>query len=89
MNIRVDLDVTPEEMRKLMGLPDVEAFQRQLLDDIRERMVQGVEGYDPMALFEPYMKNSLASMDWMQRMFAATVGQAMVKPSERQGEQKK
>jgi hypothetical protein len=75
MNIKIDLDVTPEEMRKLMGLPDVEGFQNQMLDDIRERMQRGVEGYDPMAFFEPYMRGSLAGMDWMQRLFNAGMRQ--------------
>lgn len=75
MNIKIDVDVTPEEMRKLMGLPNVEGFQQQLLDDIRERMQRGVEGYDPLVLFEPYLKSSLAGMDWMQRLFAAGLGQ--------------
>ena len=55
MKITVNFDITPEEMRKLFGLPDVEAFQRQLMDDIRERMMTGAEGYDPVKLFQPYM----------------------------------
>jgi hypothetical protein len=75
MNIKIDIDVTPDEMRKLMGLPDVEAFQQQLLDDVRERMQRGVDGYDPMALLEPYIKGSLAGMDWMQRLFGAGLSQ--------------
>ncbi|MBP7983587.1 MAG: hypothetical protein KAY97_01880, partial [Chromatiaceae bacterium] len=60
MNFKIDIDMTPEEMRKLFGLPDVEAFQRQILDDIRQRMVEGVEGYDPLKLFQPYVAGSMA-----------------------------
>ena len=74
MNIKIDIDVTPAEMRKLMGLPDVEAFQQQLLEDIRERINQGVEGYDPMTLFKPYLDSSLAGMDMLQRLFTAGLG---------------
>ncbi|WP_367115681.1 DUF6489 family protein [Thiohalocapsa sp.] len=73
MKIHIDLDITAEEMRRLMGLPDVEAFQQQLLDDIRERMQAGVEGYDPLKLFQPYLASSLAGMDMMQKLFAAGV----------------
>jgi len=79
MNVKIDIDVTPEEMRKLMGLPNVEGFQQQLLEDIRERMGRGVEGYDPLVLFEPYLKGSQAGMDWMQRLFAAGLGQYSAK----------
>lgn len=71
MNVKIDIDMTPAEMRKLMGLPDLEGFQQQLLDDVRERMQRGVEGYDPMVLFEPYLKGSMAGMDMMQRLLAA------------------
>jgi hypothetical protein len=71
MKIHVDLDITPDEMRKLMGLPNVEAFQQQLLDDIRERMRAGAEGYDPLKLFQPYVASSLAGMDMLQKLFSA------------------
>lgn len=70
MKITVDLDITPEEMRKLFGLPDVEAFQRQLMDDIRERMSSGAEGYDPIKLFQPYLSGTLASWDLFQKALA-------------------
>lgn len=74
MNIKIDIDVSPEEMRKLMGLPDVEGFQNQLMDDIRERINQGVDGYDPLKLFQPYLNSGMAGMDMIQRFFTATLG---------------
>jgi hypothetical protein len=71
MNIKIDIEMTPEEMRRLIGLPDVAAFQQQLLDDIRQRMVEGVEGYDPLKLFQPYMSGTLASWEMFQKLFSA------------------
>ncbi|NCA70693.1 MAG: hypothetical protein EOM91_11420 [Sphingobacteriia bacterium] len=68
MKINVDLEITPEELRKLFGLPDVEAFQQQLMEDIRERMVAGVDGYDPIKLFQPYVTGTMASWDIFQKM---------------------
>jgi hypothetical protein len=73
MKITVNFDITPEEMRKLFGLPDVEAFQRQLMDDIRERMMAGAEGYDPMKLFQPYVAGTMASWDMFQKFLSGTV----------------
>ena len=70
MKITVDLDITPEELRKLFGLPDVEAFQRELMDDVRERMASGAEGYDPLKLFQPYLSGTLASWDLFQKVLA-------------------
>ncbi len=80
MKFHVDLDITAAEMRKLMGLPDVEAFQQQLLDDIRERMQAGVEGYDPLKLFQPYMANSLKGMEMMQQLFTAGLSGGAARP---------
>lgn len=68
MKVKVDIEISPEEVRRLFGLPDVEAFQRQLMEEIRERMRAGAEGYDPLRLFEPYVKGTLASWDLFQRM---------------------
>jgi hypothetical protein len=68
MKMTVDLDITPEEVRKLFGLPDVEAFQNQLMDDIRERMTAGAEGYDPIKLMQPYMTGTMASWDLFQKV---------------------
>ena len=74
MNIKVDVEMTPEELRRLFGLPDLEAFQRQLLDDVRERMAQGAEGYDPLKLMQPYVSGNMASWDIFQRMATGLSG---------------
>jgi hypothetical protein len=71
MNITVNFDITPQEMRKLLGLPDVEEFQKQMLDNLRERMMAGVEGYDPVKLFQPYVSGTLASWDMFQKFLSA------------------
>lgn len=73
MNVKIDVDVTPEEMRKLLGLPDVETFQREMLESIRKKMTEGVEGYDPLKFFQPYLSGSVASWDMFQKMFSAAV----------------
>jgi len=76
MNIKIDLDITPEEVRRLMGLPDVQAFQDELMNRIREQMDAGVEGYDPQTLMRPFMDNAFASMDVFQKMMSGAVGMA-------------
>lgn len=68
MNFKIDIEMTPEELRKVLGLPDVETFQQEMMQKIQENMAAGAEGYDPLTLFQPYMTNSLGSMDAMQKM---------------------
>jgi hypothetical protein len=56
MKINVEFDLTPEEFRQALGLPDVEAFQKDLLGRIQKQMESGVEGYDPMSLMQPFLQ---------------------------------
>jgi hypothetical protein len=76
MKFHIDVEMSPAELRKLMGLPDLEGLQQRMLDELQARMEQGAEGYDPMELMQPYMKTSLAGMDMMQRLFAAGMAAA-------------
>jgi len=81
VNVKIDIEMTPEEMRRLVGLPDVEGFNRELLDQIRQRMTAGVEGYDPMSLFQSYLSGAAASMNLFRRMMGmATTGGTMSEP---------
>lgn len=86
MKVSIDVDMTPEELRKLFGLPDVEGFQRQLLDDMRERIAAGAEGYDPATLMQPYINSTLASWDLFQR-FLLNAGTPDTKPTKGAGAQ--
>jgi len=79
MKFHIDVEMSPAELRKLMGLPDLEGLQQRMLDELQARMEQGVEGYDPMQLMQPYLKTSLAGMDMMQQLFAASMGAAAAK----------
>jgi len=69
MQINIDMDITPEEVRRLMGLPDVHGFQQELMDKIKERMLAGTEGYDPLTLFRPFMDQTVSSMEQFQKFF--------------------
>lgn len=68
MKINVEFDITPEEFRKAMGLPDVQPFQEELMNKIREQMEAGVEGYDPLSLLSPFVSQSFDSMGSYQKM---------------------
>ncbi|MGJ7458060.1 hypothetical protein ACR80S_03095 [Halomonas sp. MA07-2] len=58
MKINVEFDLTPDEFRQSLGLPDVAVFQQHLLGQIKEQMESGVEGYDPMSLMQPFLQQS-------------------------------
>ncbi|MES9873478.1 MAG: DUF6489 family protein [Candidatus Sedimenticola sp. 6PFRAG7] len=68
MKINIELDLTPEEFRKMMGWPDLSGLHEEMLAKFREQMEAGAEGYDPMSLLKPYMAQSANSMDGFQKM---------------------
>lgn len=42
MNIGMTIDCTPEEARRLMGLPDLQPIHELYLEKLREAMTQGI-----------------------------------------------
>ncbi|WP_428609081.1 DUF6489 family protein [Sedimenticola sp.] len=66
--MKISIDITPEEMRKLMGWPDVQGLQEEMINKIREQMNAGAEGYDPLSLMQPFFAQSASSMESFQKM---------------------
>lgn len=69
MKITIDVEATPEEVREVLGLPDVTAFYEELFVAVKQQMAQGAEGYDPLTLLKPLMA-SQPSLDQFQKMMA-------------------
>lgn len=68
MKINVTFDMTPEELRRVMGLPDVQQFQQELFSQMMEKMQAGEDGYDPMSLYQPMMKEGMNAMGQFQKV---------------------
>jgi len=69
VKIKLDLDATPQELRTFFGLPDLEPLQKEMLDNIREKMGAGIEGFDAASLMKPFLPESMQSMQAMQKQF--------------------
>ena len=77
MKFNIEIDVTPDELRRFLGLPDVAPLQEELMAKLRERMEAGMTDYDPVKLMEPFVTGNLKSFEAMQNLF----WNAMAKPS--------
>jgi hypothetical protein len=75
MNFRIDIEMTPEELRQALGLPDVTALQQEMIDKVREQMNAGVEGYDPLTLMKPYLNSGIGSMEAFQKLLFGMMSQ--------------
>jgi len=73
MNIKIDIDCTPEEARTFLGLPDVKPLQEAMLKEVEERMRANLQAMDPETLFKTWMPGGVPSgvQGWeqMQKMF--------------------
>ena len=89
MKFNIEVDMTPEELRRLVGLPDVSGLQQEMMNAISEKMTQGIEGFDAASLLKPYLPEHLQSLGSLQKTFwenvlksasaATTTGQAQSK----------
>ena len=68
MKVNVEIDMTPDEFRKAMGLPDVQPLQEELMRRIQEQMEAGVEGYDALSLLKPFVSQRFDSVNTYQKM---------------------
>lgn len=69
MKIKFDIDVTPQELRTFLGLPNIEPLQTEMLEQIRKNMSAGVEGFDPLSLTKHFMPEQLQTFNTLQKTF--------------------
>ena len=69
MKISLDIDCTPEEVRKFLGLPEVQPLQEALLKEVQERMTANIKAMDTKAMIETWLPATLKGFEQLQQMF--------------------
>jgi len=70
MKVTIDMDLTPEEARKMMGLPDLEPLQQEVMEKVRERTLQSLDDMnDPEFFFKKVFPAGVQSMESFQNFF--------------------
>jgi hypothetical protein len=77
MKINIELDMAPEEARRLMGLPDVAPLQVELLDTMRKRMQAAMDSYEPQALLKAWMPLGGQGLEQFQKFLWDSAARAM------------
>jgi len=71
MKVTIDIDMTPEEARKMMGMPDVEPLQQEMMEKMREKMLQNMDDMsDPEFFFKKVFPVGIQGMENFQKMFS-------------------
>ncbi len=79
MKATIEIDATPEEMRALLGLPDVAPIQQEMLQKIRDKTLAGIETTDPVELMKLFMPTAdqFKSLESLQTSFWQAFGKGM------------
>ena len=71
MKVHIEIDMTPEEARAFMGLPDVGPLQQKMLEEMQARMRAAFDAGDPEAMMKawtPFLgSNAGSSADAFQK----------------------
>lgn len=71
MKINIEMDMTPEEVRKVMGLPDVQPMQQEMMAKMQDKMNTYIdEMSDPEVFMKRIMPMGLQGMDQVQEFFS-------------------
>ena len=76
MKINIEVDVTPEEARRFLGLPDLEPMQQAVLKDVQERLQKNIARLEPEALIKSWFSLAPQTMEQVQKMFGGLASMA-------------
>ena len=67
MKMNIQIDMTPDEARKFLGLPDVSKAQERMMAEVEKRMKQAIDINDPEAMMRAWMPLGGQGFEQFQR----------------------
>ena len=81
MQIKIEIDVKPEELRRFLGLPDVAGLQEDLMSFVRDKLGAAAETLDPSSFVKDNIQSLKASAPWQRLMSATKVSVKVAEPA--------
>lgn len=69
MKFNFDIECSPEEARRFLGLPDVTGLHETMLKEMEKHMKENIAKLDPNELAKSWFANPLQHWQEMQKMF--------------------
>ncbi len=69
MKITINVDCTPEEARRYMGLPDIAPLQEEMLRKMQEQMSANLTAMQPADMMKAWLPMGMESWQEMQKAF--------------------
>ena len=67
MKMNIEIDMTPEEARKFLGLPDVAKLQEKMMSEMEKRLKAAIDVNDPEAMMKAWLPLAGQGIEQFQR----------------------
>jgi hypothetical protein len=76
MKFEIEVDCTPDEARRFLGLPDVAPMQAALVEELRRRMLANLEAMDPETMMKTWLPMGVQGFEAVQKAFWSQLNKA-------------
>lgn len=59
MKIKMQVDISPKELREFFGFPDVAGLQKEAIKTVMAKMKSGAEGFEPGVLLRQWLPSNV------------------------------
>lgn len=77
MKIKIEFDLTPQEFRQSLGLPDIAGLQDEALSLLQSRLGDDIGKIEMSSLVENWFTQGLAASRKVQELFTAAVAEVL------------
>jgi len=71
MKFNIELDITPQEVRQVLGMPDIEEMQKGVVDKVQEKLFKAIDDASNVeSLFEQFIPLGTGSLQKFMGMMA-------------------
>lgn len=70
MKINIEVDCSPDEARRFLGLPEIAPLQERVMDVLEKRMIEGIKGMDTQQLVEQWLPLGVKGIEQWQGLWA-------------------
>jgi Family of unknown function (DUF6489) len=74
MNVKIEIDCTPQEARAFLGLPDVEPLNAHLVQEMTKQIDANIHMLQPEELLKTWTAFGLQAQDQFQKLMTAAAG---------------
>lgn len=81
MKIKLEFELTPQEFRESLGMPDVAGIQTKAIEMMKSRMTKDLKGVDMPGIVEGWLSQGLSTSRQMQQLFTSLVSGQSEEPA--------